>query len=420
MRGNINRFKKINWLLFTVPAAYLFIAIFAPLLANDQPLYLSVNGKKYFPAFNSSPYIDLSNGNTGNLVRKNSIDWKNFPADNVIFPLVCWSATQSDLLNTYSSPFSTQLYLKNGMITKLPFHFRHFLGTGKTGNDLLAGLIHGTRTSLTIGIFSMLIAVFIGVLCGGLAGYFGDNNLKISRGGLLIFLFLILPAWFYAFQCRSEIISHSFENNLIFGIIQITLSILLFLLITIWPFFINFRLISFLNKKIHLPVDSIISRFIEIFLSLPRLILILSVAVILKPSVTTIILIIGLTSWTEIARLMRAQVLSLREMNYITAAKSYGVKPLNIIVRHLFPNAFSPILVVWVFGIASAILTEAGLSFLGIGVPPSTATWGSLMFEAKENFTAWWLVVFTGLSIFLLLSNLYIIAGRINKIAAHS
>jgi len=413
--------KKSNVIFYTIISCYLFIAIFAPLIANDQPLFVSIQGNHFFPAFSSSPYINLPGKNNLPVkTRKNSIDWKNLPADNIIFAPVCWSPSHSDLQNSYSSPFAKQEYFKNESLAELPFRFRHFLGTGKTGNDLLSGLIHGTRTSIAIGFFSMTIAILIGIILGGLAGYLGDEKLKIRRGGLIIFLLMILPSWFYSFTLRSEIISGAFENNFFPGFLQIFVSLLIFSFLSTWPFFIRFKSIPFLNYKIKIPIDAIISRCIEIFLSLPRLILILTLAAITRPSVITIILIIGFTSWTEIARLMRSQVLTLRELNYITAAKSFGVNTMKVIFRHLLPNASSQIMVASIFGIASAILTEAGLSFLGIGVPVGTATWGSLMFEAKENYTAWWMVVFTGLSIFLLLSSLYVIAGRISKSVVNS
>ncbi len=413
--------RSNNKLFYTIISCYIFIAVFAPILANDQPLFVSIKGNYFFPAFSRSPYINLPDENNSEIrTRKISVDWKNLEADKIIFAPVSWSPTHSDLMNSYSSPFSRQQYLKKGIPADLPFRFRHFFGTGKTGNDLLSGLIHGTRTSIAIGFFSVLIAVFFGVILGGLAGYSGDEKIKISRGSLFIFLLMIIPAWFYSVYLRTEIISGAFNRNFLPGLFEVLLSIIIFLLIVAWPFLINFRSVPFLNKMIRLPLDSIISRFTEIFLSLPRLILILTLAALTKPSIFSIVLIIGLTSWTEIARLMRAQVLSLREMNYITAAKSFGLSTMQILYRHLLPNSFSQILVVAIFGVASAILTEAGLSFLGIGVPYGTATWGSLMFEAKENFTAWWLVVFTGLSIFLLLSSLYIIAGRMSKSAGNS
>src|SRR6188768_847716 len=115
MKDKIITGKKRKWLIVAIPLCYLFIAIFASLLANDQPLYMSVNGKKYFPAFSSNPYIEFTDANNSIIrLRKNSIDWKNIKSDIVIFPPVCWSPSQPDLYNTYASPFSKQLFLKDG------------------------------------------------------------------------------------------------------------------------------------------------------------------------------------------------------------------------------------------------------------------------------------------------------------------
>ncbi len=409
--------KKRHYFYIGIIIFYFFIALFASFLTNDKPLFFSMNGKFYFPAFNNKPYLDIPN-NLGviNKIRTNNIDWKNFKADKIIYAPFCWSPSHSDLLNTYVSPFARQQYFKEEKIVDLPFRFRHFLGTGKTGNDVLAGLIYGTRTSVSIGFFSMMIAIIIGIFLGGFAGYLGDDKLKIRRGCMILSILMIIPAWFYSFQIRFEIIKESFMNTSISGILQLLISAFIFIAILVWPLFIPFKKLPALDKKINIPVDSIVSRFIEIFLSLPRLILILTIAAISRPSVLSIILIIGFTAWTEIARMMRAQVLQLREMNYIAAAKAFGSSSMKILIRHLLPNAMSQIIVIWTIGIASAILTETGLSFLGIGVPPGTATWGSLMFEAKENYQAWWLVIFTGIAIFSLLSSLYLLGNKLKSL----
>lgn len=259
----------------------------------------------------------------------------------------------------------------------------------------------------------MTIAILIGVFLGGLAGYLGDDKLKVRRGSFFLSVIFLIPAWFYSFHIRFEAIEKSFNSSLIYGVFQIIISLILFVILFSWPFVIRFTSFPFLNKKITLALDSFISRFIEIFLSLPRLILILTLAAITKPSILAIILIIGFTSWTEIARIVRAQVLQLRELNYVAAAKTFGTSTMKILLHHLLPNVLSQLIVIWTFGVASAILIETGLSFLGIGVPVNTATWGNLMFEAKENYEAWWLVLFTGVAIFTLLSSLYLIGSRI-------
>ena len=409
--------KNISRIYFGIIIFYFFIAIFASLLANEKPLFFSINGKYYFPAFYNNPYIELPDSD-GVLkkTRTNNIDWKNMKADRIIYAPVCWSPTHSDLLNTYSSPFANQQFYKAGKLVDLPFGFRHFLGTGKTGNDVMAGLIHGARTSVSIGFFSMSIAILLGIFLGGIAGYLGDDKLKISRGRLILSVLMLVPAWFYSFHIRIEILKESFSFSLFTGIFQLVISLFIFITLMTWPIILRFNSLPVMNKKLYVPVDSIVSRFIEIFLSIPRLILILTIAAISRPSVASIILIIGLTSWTEIARMMRAQVLQIREMNYIAAAKAFGTGTMKILSRHLLPNAMSQILVIWTVGIASAILTETGLSFLGVGVPPGTATWGSLMFEAKENYQAWWLVIFTGAAIFSLLSSLYLLGNKLKSL----
>jgi peptide/nickel transport system permease protein len=115
--------------------------------------------------------------------------------------------------------------------------------------------------------------------------------------------------------------------------------------------------------------------------------------------------VIGLTSWTGIARLIRAEMLRIRELDYIVAAQAAGLKRVAIIFRHALPNAIQPALVSMVFGVASAILIESGLSFLG-AFQVNDVTWGSLLAQGRNNFTAWWLVVFPGLAVFLTVTSL--------------
>ncbi|HNW00275.1 MAG TPA: ABC transporter permease, partial [Chitinophagales bacterium] len=156
-----------------------------------------------------------------------------------------------------------------------------------------------------------------------------------------------------------------------------------------------------LRTQVHIPVDNIVSRTIEILHAMPTFVLILTVAAIARPSLTNVMIIIGLTSWTGIARLVRAELLRIRGLEYIQAARSLGFGEWKIIFRHALPNAIAPALVSIAFGIASAILTESSLSFLGIGVPSDTVTWGSLVNDGRQQFNAWWLVVFPGVAIFM-------------------
>jgi peptide/nickel transport system permease protein len=150
-------------------------------------------------------------------------------------------------------------------------------------------------------------------------------------------------------------------------------------------------------------VDMLISRVTEFFMSIPVLILIIALlAVINKPSIWQVMFVLGLTSWTGICRLTRAEFLKLRTLEYVTAARALGASVPRILFRHILPNAMAPVLVPITFGIAGAILTESGLSLLGLGSPPDTPSWGSLLNRGRANFeTMWWLIVFPGTAIFL-------------------
>ena len=148
--------------------------------------------------------------------------------------------------------------------------------------------------------------------------------------------------------------------------------------------------------------DTLIMRFVDIMLCFPAFFLILAVAAILEPSIFNIMLIIGLTSWMGIARLVRAEILSLKEKEFILAARAIGLSNFRIILNHLIPNALSPVIVNATLGVAGAILLESSLSFLGLGVQPPQASWGNILAESKAVLgVAWWMSVCPGLAILL-------------------
>lgn len=149
-------------------------------------------------------------------------------------------------------------------------------------------------------------------------------------------------------------------------------------------------------------VDNVLMRMVDIVICFPRFFLILTVVALVKPSLWNIIIVLGLTGWTGTARLIRGEILSLRERDFIQAARAVGAGAPRIILRHLIPNALTPVLVSATLGVAGAILTEAGLSFLGFGVQPPQPTWGNILTEGRLYiFDAWWLTVFPGLAILL-------------------
>jgi peptide/nickel transport system permease protein len=157
----------------------------------------------------------------------------------------------------------------------------------------------------------------------------------------------------------------------------------------------------FLQVKIF-SVDTMIMRVVDIMLCFPSFFLILTVVALLPASIYNIMIVIGLTSWMGTTRFVRAEFLSLREQDFVTAARALGVSNRRIIFRHMMPNAIAPVLVSATIGIATAILTEAGLSFLGFGVPPPHATWGNILSDGKNFiFDAPWLTFVPGFAILI-------------------
>lgn len=147
-------------------------------------------------------------------------------------------------------------------------------------------------------------------------------------------------------------------------------------------------------------VDELVMRFVDVMLCFPSFFLILTVVAFLEANLFNIMVIIGLTSWMGVARLVRAETLSLRERDFVAAARLSGASTVRIMFLHIFPNAIGPVLVAATLGVAGAILTESSLSFLGLGVQAPDASWGNMLLEGKQAIEiAWWLSVFPGLSI---------------------
>jgi len=148
-------------------------------------------------------------------------------------------------------------------------------------------------------------------------------------------------------------------------------------------------------------IDRVVTRLVEVMLAFPVFFLILTVqGLIGTASVVQLMVVIGLTRWTDIARLVRAEVLRVRASEFVLAARAIGLRDWQVLVRHVLPNSMGPVIVSCTFGIAAAVLTESALSFLGFGAPPPTPSWGELLTQAYHNPQAWWLSVFPGAAIF--------------------
>ncbi|HKK92576.1 MAG TPA: ABC transporter permease, partial [Longimicrobiales bacterium] len=147
-------------------------------------------------------------------------------------------------------------------------------------------------------------------------------------------------------------------------------------------------------------VDSVLMRTVDVVISFPRLILLITIIAVFQPSIFLIVVVLGLTQWPGTARLVRGEVLSLREREFVQAAEVLGFSRIRILARHLIPNALVPVIVAATLGIGNTIVLEAGLSFLGLGVQPPTPSWGTMVADGRNFLTrAWWLSTFPGLAI---------------------
>ena len=390
------QFKKNRVAVWSLRVVYviIFIGIMADFLANEKPIYCKLDGQSYFPIFNSYG-VDLGIAKYPQAFI--NLDWQNAPFESVIRTPIPYSPRNMDLKNKdYKSPFDEQ------DVQSTRWH--HFMGTDNLGRDVLAGMIHGTRTAMLVGIISMSISVVIGIFFGALAGYYGDKGMQMSRARFWLSIIFGILGLYYAFGLRSYHISTALSESIPQFLIQILLSILIFI-----AFFGLGNVLAnllkknaYLGKKVDVPVDIIISRLIEIKVSIPTLLLILSIVAVMKsPSILLVMVIIGFTSWTGIAKYTRAELLKVRSLEYIQAAQSLGYSEWRTIFKHALPNSLSSVLVAVAFGVAGAILLESSLSFLGIGVKPEDVTWGSMLSGARGYFKAWWLAIFPGMAIFI-------------------
>lgn len=371
-----------------------FIGMGADFIANEKPYYAKLNGKTYFPLLRG---IGVDLGIAKWPPELSNVNWQELNYESSVWAPVPYSPTTLDKKNRdYASPTGKQ--------DVKSIRWKHFLGTDILGRDVMAGMVHGTRIAMLVGVISMSIAFVIGMLLGSLAGYYGDNKFKMSRVAIVLNLVVVFFAFFYAFGVRGYTLTDTLSVSFFGFILQMLLSIAIFIGIMAVPNLIAklFKKVPYLGQEVDIPLDILISRFVEIFESIPTFLLILSiVAIIEKPSIFIVMVIIGFTRWPGISRYIRAELLKVRSLEYIEAAQALGYPQWRILMRHAIPNALTPVLISVSFGIASAILLESGLSFLGIGVPPEQVTWGSMLSAARGYPQAWWMAIFPGFAIFI-------------------
>jgi len=371
------KFDIINVLAIVFLSIFILTAIFSPFLANDKAIFCKNDEGFHIP-----------------LLRKDL----QAECDYRIDPLIKYKYNNIDSRNAnFASPHGPQKLNKGQQ--------RHFLGTDQLGRDVAAGLIHSSRVAILTGALSMFIALVIGMFFGLLGAFYGNDGYSLKRSKIFNGVYITLGLLY--FIGNLELFTSSYKNG---G--------LLFLVILLLILFTRFILtkFSFFSKRITVPLDLIFSNFIEIFQSLPGSFLILIlVSLFTKASLLNVILIIGLMRWPMIARYVRAEMLKIKEQRYIEASRAIGMTDWRIIFKHAMPATLTPVIVAIAFGFSSAILLESSLSFLGIGLPADHVSFGSILSEARKNYDAWWLAVFPGLAIFLLVFTFNYLGDQISK-----
>ena len=384
------RFKQnrgARW-SFRVFVVLLWIAVLNPFLVGDVPIYTKTNGESHFPIFQKY-LIDLGLSQKTKPFLDNTY-WHEQKFDQAIYPIIPYSSTYRDTKNVH---FKSPLGPQNGN------EAWHWFGTDNLGRDVAAGIIEGVQVALKVGLFSMFIATIMGLFMGGLAGYFGDDGMKTSLPTIILNILAFFAAIHFAFISRSYQLYAKEASGEFLKSIGIFLGI--FLLANLLAK--GLQKLTNASKTITIPLDLLVMRLIEVLNSVPKLLLIIAFAAIFKTkTLWPIILIIGFFGWTGVARFFRAELLRVRNMPYIQAAKAMGFSDWRILFKHALPNAIGPVMILVAFGIAGAIVTEATLSFLGIGLDGSTqVTWGTLLKNARGAEANWWMAIFPGFAIFI-------------------
>ncbi len=277
-------------------------------------------------------------------------------------------------------------------------------GTDQIGRDVFSGIIEGTRWALVIGFIAVFVSACIGIVLGVFSGYFGDKQLKVGIVPLIIWTLFVLLLSFYV-------------NHIQFSFLfKVVLFVFCFLLSLFGLTNYNQRLRTKGTRQINFPADFFVSRLIEVWRAVPALFILLAIlSMIRQPSLVVIGVIIGVLSWTRVARLLRAEILNIKNLEYVQAAKGLAYSHFRIIWYHILPNSIRPLLIVFAFSFASAVILEASISFLGIGNNTDLMTWGNMLSAARLNYRAWWLAVFPGICICLLVLSLNLIADSLEK-----
>ncbi len=375
---NMHKRLQIPLQTFIVWGILLWIALFAPLLSNNKPIICRSESGWSCPIFNRQGHDHEGRCRV------------------VLRPLLPFHPSELD--TRISNPAPPWTKSADGRI--------HYLGTDEYGRDVAAGLIYGTRLSVCIALLSMGIAALLGIVIGIPAGRFQHSNprmtvLSLAIGGLLVLYGGWVLYWYGGWLKWRTILS------LVVGL-GIAGYLMYKLLFRLFP--------KLRSATVILRVDGMMRWTLEWISALPGIFVLLVVlGKILPPGILTVSLLIGLLNFPHKANIIRTEVERLHRQPFVRNAILMGLSPLQLAVRYYLPILF-PILGISVLsGMATAIVLESTLSFLGMGLATETMTWGSMLGSTRKYFDAWWLGIFPGLLIYLSVYSLYAWSERLQK-----
>jgi peptide/nickel transport system permease protein len=354
-------------------------------IAHQRPIWCVLEGKTHWPLFQT---LFTNRINPLYFTYDEENKWQQLPASDRVMPLIPFTASATST-NRNLPPLSTV----NGL--------RHWLGTDNEGRDVAAGLITGTQTALLTGFLALLVAFLVGGILGALAGYFGDDRLRISVSALVVSILTVITGIFLLFFSRKTQTGTLTGTNAATVLLLLTAgAALLIAVLKKW---------NIGQQPRRLPFDTLIMRAAELFESVPALIILLvAVSAMEERTLVKIIVLIGILSWTGTARFLRSELLKVRKMDYIRAVQRLGIPEWRVMFKHAIPNAIRPVFLMLALSASGAIMIEAALSFLNLGsADASVVTWGAMLETARQNIELWWVWLPPGLLIGLVAAAMF-------------
>ena len=358
------------------------IALGAPLISHDVPILCKTDDGVSLPIFQPKKYR-THRGGVRDRRMTDICHW-------ALYPLMRYHPSNLDPSIRFLSPDK-----------------HHWLGTDGLGRDTLVSLLYGLRIALIISLLSMLVALGVGLVLGGLTGYLADDKIRMRWPEIMLQLFIGL---YMLFLIRSVMSLYDLGWVGIAG----------FLLLWVGTHLSAHRLMGryiTIGAYFSLPLDLIIMRIIEVLKSIPALFLLMVLVGYLEHiDVYAMGMIIGLFSGPHIARIVRGEIIKIKSYDYVKSASLLNFSEWQIFRIQVLPNIMGPLFVALSFTAANAVLLESGLSFLGLGLSADQVSWGSLLNDARKHFSAWWLALAPGTAIFMLILYYNRLGHKIEKL----